>query len=158
MVHVVFLPFVSDDIATSFYEHLDDHKAFSYRSQCNTSAIPGTFWIERVGNRGYNTLCNSTHSHHIALRYASKRLKLQGSENRWYGNGKRKIQQKHCLMLLLCLQVQDSDLSPNVGCLNQSKEVKVWQPSLHFCPNHVFPFPLWHISDNSIDHSILLDQ
>lgn len=61
-------------------------------------------------------------------------------------------------MLVPCLQLPDSDLPPNVVFLNQSKGVYLWLPSLHFCPSHALPFPLWHISDRGMNHFILLDQ
>lgn len=75
MVHVFFLPFVSDDVPMSPLEHSGDHKAFLYRALVQYLACSGLkeWVIEDI---------ISTHNHHIALRHASKRLKLQGSRKK----------------------------------------------------------------------------
>lgn len=75
MVHVFFLPFVSDDIPMPPFEHLGDHKAFSSRALVQYLACSGLkeWVIEDI---------TSTQNHHIALRHASKGLKLQESKRR----------------------------------------------------------------------------
>lgn len=98
------------------------------------------FWIGRVGNKASNAMYSSTDYQHIALRQALKRLKLQRRKKRWYCGGGRKTWHKHHLVLLPCLQLQESYLSSEVH-LKQPKRVELLDASPAFSSQPCIPIP-----------------